>query len=184
MVRKFSLSAALGAMAVSTLGALGSDAADVGGGRTDWAMSANWEIMEWTDPLTVSVDTASISTRAARTTARVMWDYTELQNTRDQTAAPFKSMIGIIVFDCAGERFGGAGSVSYSGGGGDGTPVAQYAINPDNATLSASQPGTLGHDLLTYVCAHAQQGGTDRHAAVAGKASEHSYSSAKTRPGS
>jgi hypothetical protein len=74
--------------------------------------------------------------------------------------------------------------VSYSGGGGDGTPVAQDAVNPDSATLSASEPGTVGHDLLAFVCAHAKQGGTDRHAAVAGKASERSYSSAKTRPGS
>jgi hypothetical protein len=165
MVRKFSfsLSAGLGVMALSTLGAYGKDAADMGGGRTDWAsskgraVSANWEVMEWTDPLTVSVDIESISTRAARTTARVLWDYTEVQNTRDQTAAPFKSMIGVIVFDCAGERFGGAGSVSYSGDGGDGTPVAQSSLNPDNATLSASEPGTLGHDLLTFVCAHAKQ---------------------------
>lgn len=165
MVRKFSfsLAAGLGVMALSTLGAYGRDGADMGGGRTDWArskgraVSANWEVMEWTDPLTVSVDTESIATRAARTTARVLWDYTQIQNTRDQTAAPFKSMIGTIVFDCAGERFGGGGSVSYSSGGGDGTPVAQYSINPDDVTLSASEPGTLGHDLLAFVCAYAKR---------------------------
>ncbi|HWJ37089.1 MAG TPA: surface-adhesin E family protein [Steroidobacteraceae bacterium] len=147
MVRKFSsLLVALGIMA---------GAPEANAGSTDWLASTNWEVMEWTAPVTVSVDTASIAAHAARITARVMWDYAETQNTRGQAAAPFKSMVGIVVFDCATKRFGGAGSVAYSGDGGDGEAVAQYAINPENAALSSTEPGTIGRDLLTYVCAHA-----------------------------
>jgi len=117
--------------------------------------AADWQVMVWTDPLTVLVDTASITTYEARTTARVLWDYTLMQNTADRLTAPYKSMIGIVVFDCVTESFGGAGSVSYSGNGGDGTAVARFSISPGEATMSVTQPGTLGHDLVTYVCARA-----------------------------
>jgi hypothetical protein len=119
------------------------------------AAAANWQVMVWTDPLTVLVDTASITTSEARTTARVLWDYTLMQNTADRLTAPYKSMIGIVVFDCVTESFGGAGSVSYSGNGGDGTAVARFSMSPGEATMSVTQPGTLGHDLVTYVCARA-----------------------------
>ena len=37
----------------------------------------------------------------------------------------------------------------------DGELVAQYAINPDKAELSSTEPGTIGNDLVAYVCAHA-----------------------------
>jgi hypothetical protein len=117
--------------------------------------SSNWEVMVWSDPLIVSVDTASIAPRAARIIAHVMWDYAEAQTNGAAAAAPYNSMMGTIVFDCATLRFGGAGSVAYSGAGGDGEPVAQYSIDPDSAPLSASEPGTIGRDLVTYVCAHA-----------------------------
>jgi hypothetical protein len=66
-------------------------------------------------------------------------------------------MIGVIVFDCAHESFGGAGSVAYSGDGGGGDAVAQYSISTDTAPLSVTEPGTIGHDLLTFVCARATQ---------------------------
>ena len=115
-----------------------------------------WEVMVWTDPLTVSVDTTSIAAHAARITAQVLWDYAEAQTGPDDATVPFKSMIGLVVFDCVNERFGGAGSVSYSGDGGAGEAVARYSINPEKATLSTAEPGTLGHDLLVFVCARAK----------------------------
>jgi hypothetical protein len=152
MVRKL-LTAALaaaGMMTVSAAGTVCSGAADAGAG-------AAWEVMVWTAPLTVSLDMSSITSHAARTTARVMWDYAEAQYTQGQASPPYRSMIGVIVFDCAHESFGGAGSVAYSGDGGGGEAVAQYSINPDNAALSTTEPGTVGHDLLTFVCAHAKQ---------------------------
>jgi hypothetical protein len=117
--------------------------------------SSNWEIMEWTDAFTVSVDTASIAPHTARIIARVMWDYAEAQISGGHGAAPYKSMVGTVVFDCATGRFGAAGSISYSGDGGDGELVAQYAINPDKADLSSAEPGTISSDLVAYVCAHA-----------------------------
>jgi hypothetical protein len=153
MVRKLraSLLAAAGMMAASAAGTVRGSAADAG------ARGAAWEVMVWTDPLIVSLDTSSIASHAARTTARVMWDYAETQYTQGQASLPYKSMIGIIVFDCAHESFGGAGSVAYSGDGGGGEAVAQYSISPDTAALSATEPGTIGRDLLTFVCAHAKQ---------------------------
>jgi hypothetical protein len=153
MVRKLlaSLLAAAVMMAVSAAGTACWGATDAGAG------GAAWEVMVWTGPLTVSLDTSSIASHAARTTARVMWDYAEAQYTRGQASPPYKSMIGVIVFDCAHESFGGAGSVAYSGDGGGGDAVAQYSINPDNAALGTTEPGTIGHDLLTFVCAHAKQ---------------------------
>jgi hypothetical protein len=119
------------------------------------AASSNWELIVWSAPLTVSVDTASIEPRAARVIAHVMWDYAEAQSNSAAAAAPYSSMMGIVVFDCATLRFGGAGSVAYSGPGGDGEAVAQYSIDPDSAPLSTSEPGTIGRDLVTYVCGHA-----------------------------
>jgi hypothetical protein len=110
--------------------------------------------MEWTDAFTVSVDTASIAPHTARIIARVMWDYAEAQISGGHGAAPYKSMVGTVVFDCATERLGAAGSISYSGDGGDGALVAQYAINPDEAELSNTERGTIGHELVAYVCAH------------------------------
>lgn len=119
------------------------------------AANSNWEVMLWTNPVTVSVDTASIAPHAERFIARVLWDYAEPQITGVDAAAPFKSLVGIVVFDCTTLRFGGAGSIAYSGDGGDGDLVAQYAIDPDQAPLSTSEPGTIGRDLATYVCDHA-----------------------------
>ncbi|HLZ98676.1 MAG TPA: surface-adhesin E family protein [Steroidobacteraceae bacterium] len=143
MLRTLWLSS-LGATAL--LGAAGGAAA---------AASSNWELMVWTGPLIVSVDTASIERRAARIIAHVMWDYAELQTDGATAAAPYNSMMGTIVFDCATLRFGGAGSVEYSGSGGEGEAVARYSIDPDSVPLGASQPGTIGRDLVTYVCSHA-----------------------------
>jgi hypothetical protein len=116
-----------------------------------------WEVMVWTAPLTVSVDTSSIATHAARITARVLWDYAAAQKGSDEAAAPYKSMIGLVVFDCVNERLGGAGSVSYSGYGGAGDAVARYSISPEKAALSTAEPGTVGYDLLAFVCARARQ---------------------------
>jgi hypothetical protein len=126
----------------------------VGAGAVFGAASSNWEVMLWTNPLTVSVDTASISPHAERFTARVLWDYAEPQTTQLLPATLYRSMIGLVVFDCATLRFGGAGSVDYTGDGGDGDPVSQYSIDPDKAPLTSSKPGTIGRDLATYVCAH------------------------------
>jgi hypothetical protein len=123
----------------------------------DWgAAGSNWNVMLWTDALTVSIDTTSITPHATRVVAHVMWDYFQARTAGTAAAAPYKSMMGVLVFDCATLRFGGAGSVFYSGDGGDGDPVAQYSIDPDSAALSASEPGTIGSDLAAYVCAHAQ----------------------------
>jgi hypothetical protein len=118
---------------------------------------SNWEIMKWTDPLTVSIDRASIEPHAARVTARVLWDYTLAQTTDGPAAALYRSMVGTLVFDCATDRVGAAGSTDYSGSGGDGEAVAQYAVNPDSATLSPTEPGTIGNDLVAYVCAHVKR---------------------------
>jgi hypothetical protein len=150
-VRKFCLSS----LATATILAVSAAGTDCRGATAAGPASSNWEIMVWTDPLTVSVDTASIAPRAARITARVMWDYAEAQFSGGHGAAPYRSMVGTVVFDCATLRFGGAGSVSYSGDGGNGNPVGQYSIDPDSAVLSASEPGTIGGDLVAYVCAHA-----------------------------
>jgi hypothetical protein len=153
MVRKSlaSLLAAAGIMAVSAAGTVCRGSTDAGAG------GSAWEVMVWTGPLTVSLDTSSIASGAARTTARVLWDYAEAQHIGGQASPPYKSMIGVIVFDCAHHSFGGAGSVAYSDDGGGGDAVAQYSINPDNAALSTPEPGTIGQDLLTFVCAHAKQ---------------------------
>jgi hypothetical protein len=149
MVRDFRTALIAAAIAAVSAAGMWGGAAEAATGST------NWEVMVWTAPLTVSLDTSSIALHAARVTARVMWDYSEAQYARGQASAPYKSMIGIIVFDCANEQFGGAGSVSYSGDGGEGDAVAQYSINPESAALSTATPGTIGHDLLTFVCAHA-----------------------------
>ena len=150
-VRKFCLSLVASAMIL----AASSAGTDCGVATAAVPASSNWEIMVWTDPPTVSVDTASITPHAPRITARVMWDYAEAQVSGGHGAAPYRSMIGTVVFDCATGRFGAAGSTSYSGDGGDGELVAQYAINPDKAELSSTEPGTIGNDLVAYVCAHA-----------------------------
>jgi hypothetical protein len=126
-------------------------------GAAAGAASSNWELIEWTAPLTVAVDTASIAPHAARIIAHVMWDYTVAQTNYAAPAAPYSSMMGIMVFDCATLRFGGAGSVAYSGQGGEGEAVAQYSIDPDSAPLSTSEPDTIGRDLVTYVCGHARR---------------------------
>jgi hypothetical protein len=114
--------------------------------------------MMWTEPLVVSIDPASIRGGASRITARVLWDYSGEQKTDDEPRRPFRSMIGLIVFDCGAERFGGAGSTSYSEEGGAGQVVAQYAINPGAATLAVAEPGTVAHDLVVYVCTQAKKG--------------------------
>ncbi len=120
------------------------------------AASSNWEIIVWTDPLTVSLDTSSIAARATRVTARVMWDYAEPQTPGGAPGLTYWSMIGIVVFDCATLRFGGAGSTSYSGHGGDGERVAGYAIDPDTAPLGPAPPGSVGRELASYVCDRAK----------------------------
>lgn len=122
--------------------------------------ASNWEVLEWTAPLTVSVDTASIANQGARLTARVLWDYAEPRTTGEPAATSYKSMIGVLVFDCATLSLGGAGTESFSDEGGEGRAVARYWANPDNARLGAPLPGTLAHDLVTYVCAHAPHAGT------------------------
>ena len=116
------------------------------------AALSNWEIMLWTDPLTVSVDTASIAPYSRWLTARVLWDYAEARD--GGVTGPYRSMVGIVVVDCATQRLGAAGATSYSGDGGDGDPVAAYSIPPEQAALSESAPGTIGRDLVSYVCAH------------------------------
>jgi hypothetical protein len=127
-------------------------------GAPDGGMAAsNWEIMEWSDPLTVSVDTASIEPHAARVTARVLWDYTLAQSTNGPGGADYRSMVGTLVFDCATEWFGAAGGTDYSGSGGDGEAVAHFGVDPDAATLGPTEPGTIGNDLVEYVCAHVRQ---------------------------
>ncbi len=117
--------------------------------------AVDWRVMAWTEPVTISVDAASITPNAARVTARVLWDYAAAQSLPDRAESSYQSMIGVIVFDCEGRRFGGAGSVSYSGVGGRGEAMARSSIDPGDAQLSYPEPGTLGHDLLAFVCAHA-----------------------------
>ncbi len=117
--------------------------------------TVDWRIMAWTDPVTISVDAASITPDAARVTARVLWDYATAQRLPDRADSSFQSMIGIMVFDCESQRFGGAGSVSYSGVGGRGEAIARSSIDPSDAQLSYPEPGSLGHDLLAFVCTHA-----------------------------
>lgn len=117
--------------------------------------AVDWRVMAWTDPVTISVDAASIMPNAARVTARVLWDYADAQRLPDRAQSSYQSMIGIMVFDCETQRFGGAGSVSYSGVGGRGEAIARSAIDPGDAQLSYPEPGTLGHDLLAFVCTHA-----------------------------
>jgi hypothetical protein len=64
----------------------------------------------------------------------------------------------LLVFDCRTDRYGGAGGISYSEGGGAGDVVSEYAIRPDDATLMDPSPGTVAQDLLAYVCAQARNG--------------------------
>jgi hypothetical protein len=151
-VRKFGLSSLAAAMVLML-----SATDDCSAAGAEGTASSNWEIMVWTDPLTVSVDTASIEAHAARVTARVLWDYTVAQTTGGPQAAEYRSMVGTLVFDCATARFGAAGGTDYSGDGGDGEAVAQYSVNPDLATLSPTEPGTIGNDLVTYVCEQVKQ---------------------------
>jgi hypothetical protein len=152
MVRKFYASLFASAVILGVAGA-GTDCraavARVTGG-------SNWDVMMWTDALTVSIDTASIAPHATRVVAHVMWDYFEARTAGAATAAPYKSMMGVLVFDCATLRFGGAGSVFYSGDGGDGESVGRYSIDPDSVVLSASEPGTMSRELAVYVCTRAQ----------------------------
>jgi hypothetical protein len=127
------------------------------GSGTALGAPAHWRVLLWSEPVVVSVDTGSITARAERITARVMWDYAQPRSTRDSRTASYKSMIGLMVFDCATDRVGGAGGVSYSGDDGGGTAVAQFAISPEQAPLSATLPGTLGRDLTDLVCSRAKQ---------------------------
>jgi hypothetical protein len=121
----------------------------------EWATAgSNWHVVLWTEAVTVSIDAASITPRATRVVAHVMWDYFEARTSGAAASAPYKSMLGTLVFDCAALRFGGAGSVFYSGDGGDGEAVGEYSIALDSAALGASEPGTIGRDLVAYVCAH------------------------------
>jgi hypothetical protein len=152
MVRKFYAALLASAVILGVTGA-GSDCrAAIGPGTA----SSNWDVMVWTDALTVSIDTTSITSRAKRVIAHVMWDYSEARRPASViAAATYKSMMGVLVFDCTTLQFGGVGSVSYSGDGGDGEIVAQYSIDPDKATLGGAEPGTIGRDLVVYVCAHA-----------------------------
>jgi hypothetical protein len=117
--------------------------------------TVDWRIMAWTDPVTISVDAASITPDAARVTARVLWDYAAVQRLADRGGSSYQSMVGIMVFDCESQQFGGAGSVSYSGVGGRGEAIARSSIDPGDAQLSYPEAGTLGHDLLAFVCTHA-----------------------------
>jgi hypothetical protein len=117
--------------------------------------AVDWRVMAWTDPVIISVDAASITPDAARVTARVLWDYAAVQSSSDQADSSYQSMIGIMVFDCDSQRFGGAGSVSYSGVGGRGEAIARSSVDPSEAQLSYPEPGSLGHDLLAFVCTHA-----------------------------
>ncbi|MDP9013984.1 MAG: hypothetical protein M3O41_15270 [Pseudomonadota bacterium] len=174
MIRNFRTT--LLAVAITALSGAGTR----GGTTAAATASTNWEVMVWTAPLTVSLDASSIALHAARVTARVLWDYSEVQYTGGHATAPYKSMVGVIVFDCVTEQFGGAGSVSYSGDGGEGDAVAQYSINPDSAALSNSDPGTIGHDLLTFVCAHAYPVST-RQVPPAGEVA-HTRASSSTAP--
>ena len=148
MLRKSRVST-LAAATILTVSAPGMESRGVAA-----AADPNWEVMVWTAPLTVSVDKASIALHASRTIARVIWDYAEARSAVGQMSLPYKSMIGTVVFDCATLQFGAAGSVAYTEDGGDGEVVAQYSIDPDTAKLGEADPGTLGGDLVAYVCAH------------------------------
>jgi hypothetical protein len=119
------------------------------------AAQPNWQVMIWTDPLTVSIDTASITTAAARTTARVKWDYSDERTTLDAAATPYRSMMGVVAFDCSSGRFGAVSGTSYAGDDLSGPIVAHYAIRPDQAELSNPAPGTIGQDMVSLVCSAA-----------------------------
>ena len=151
MVRKYYASLFASAVILGVAGA-GTDCRAADGRGTG---GSNWDVMMWTDALTVSIDTASIAPHATRVVAHVMWDYLEARTAGAAAAAPYKSMMGVLVFDCATLRFGGAGSVFYSGDGGDGESVGRYSIDPDSAALGASEPGTMGRELAVYVCTRA-----------------------------
>jgi hypothetical protein len=112
----------------------------------------HWQVLAWSEPVVVSVDLTSITGHAARLTARVLWDYAAAQSMAEPTGSPYRSMIGVLVFDCAGGRFGGAASVAYSLEGGQGEALARYSIEPEAAKLSIPDPGTLAQDLLDFVC--------------------------------
>jgi hypothetical protein len=92
----------------------------------------------------------------SRTTARVLWDYADVQQTVAVPPTLFRSMIGVLVFDCSNELFGGASGVSYSGEGGTGELVSRYAVSPEEAPLAYPAAGTIAHDLLTFVCRQAK----------------------------
>jgi len=111
--------------------------------------------MVWTDPLTVSIDTASITAASARFTARVKWDYSDEHTTLDAAAIPYRSMMGVVAFDCSSGRFGAVSGTSYAGDDLSGAIVAHYAILPDQAELSNPAPGTIGQDMVSLVCAAA-----------------------------
>jgi hypothetical protein len=155
MVRKFYAALLASAVILGVPGAGSECRAAIGPG----AASPNWDVMVWTDALTVSIDTTSITSHAKRVIAHVMWDYSQARTAGAIAAAPYKSMMGVLVFDCTTLQFGGVGSVSYSGDGGDGEIVAQYSIDPDKAALGGAEPGTIGRDLVAYVCTHAPASG-------------------------
>ena len=112
----------------------------------------NWQVLAWSEPVVVSVDLTSITEHAKRLTARVLWDYAAAQPTSQAAGSPYRSMVGVLVFDCAAGRFGGAGSTAYSLEGGRGEAVARYSIEPEAAKLSPPDPGTLAQDLMDFVC--------------------------------
>jgi len=133
------------------------------GSGTALGAPPDWRVLLWSEPVVVSVDIGSITARAERITARVMWDYAKPRSTREPPTAFYKSMIGLMVFDCATASVGGAGGVSYSGDDGGGTAIAQFAISPEEAPLSATLPGTLGRDLADLVCTRAKRDAALRH---------------------
>jgi len=116
------------------------------------AAQSTWRVMVWTDPLTVSIDTASITATPAGVTARVKWDYSDEQKTLNAAATPFRSMLGVVAFDCASGGFGAVSGTSYAGDDLSGAIVAHYAMRPDEAALSNPAPGTIGQDLVSFVC--------------------------------
>jgi hypothetical protein len=65
-------------------------------------------------------------------------------------------MIGVLVFDCSNELFGGASGLSYSGEAGTGELVSRFAVSPEQAPLAYPAAGTIAHDLLTFVCRQAK----------------------------
>lgn len=128
------------------------------------AGESNWQVLLWSEPVVVSVDTSSIVSTTAptngrtssRTTARVLWDYAEVQHTFASPPALFRSMIGVLVFDCPNELFGGASGLSFSGEAGTGDLVSRYAISPEEAPLAYPAAGTIAHDLLAFVCRYSK----------------------------